>query len=43
MLRVEAGGVGGRSGINKQTLTRAAVANHPGERRRLRSGAGGPV
>lgn len=38
MVRVEGG-----SGINKQTLTRAAVENQPGEQRGLRSGADSPV
>ena len=33
----------GGSGINKQTLTRAAVENQPGEQRGLRSGADSPV
>lgn len=36
-------GRGDGSGINKQTLTRAAAEDQPGEQRGLRSGADGPV
>lgn len=39
----EGRGQRGGSGINKQTLTRAAVENQPGEQRGLRSGADSPV